>query len=187
MTVVAGYYGKIPIRGDFVRHGLPADFQQALDGWWQVVLSGSRAILGESWADIWMEAPVWRFALAPGVCGSGAVAGLWLPSTDKAGRLFPLAIAAVAANWRDVARCVGFLDAAEAIGFRALEDDTGPDELAASVAAALVLEGDPVEQPAAGGGLWWTSGSPLVAPVTRRVAAMPDARLFAAMLRDGAA
>ncbi len=184
MRAVAGFHGKIPTRGDFVRHGLLADFQQALDGWWQVVLSGSRAILGDSWADIWMEAPVWRFALAPGVCGSGAAIGLWLPSTDKAGRLFPLAIAAVATHWRDVARCIGFLDAAEAIGFRALEDDTGPDELAVALAAALVLDGDSVEKPAAGTGLWWTNRSPLVAPVTRRVTAMPDATLFAAMLRD---
>ncbi len=187
MTATAGFFGKIPTRGDFVRHGLPPDFLRALDDWWQVVLSESRASLGESWAEIWMEAPVWRFALAPGVCGPGAVAGLWLPSTDKAGRLFPLTIAAVGPRWRDVARCVTFLAEAEAIGFRVLEHDMGPDELGEAVANAFTLDGDPLDQPAAGTSLWWTNGSPLVSPVTRRVTAMPDSRLFAAMLRDEAA
>ena len=183
MTATAGFYGKIPARGDFVRHALPPDFLNALDGWWQVALSGSRAALGGRWAEIWMEAPVWRFALAPGVCGAGAALGLWLPSTDKASRLFPLTIAAVAPTWRELARGNAFLEAAEAIGFRALEDDTGPDELAAAV--AFIPGGEALEEPAAGSGSWWTDGSPLVSPAARRLAGMPDIGQFLAMLRDG--
>ncbi len=185
MSAAAGFFGKIPSRGDFVRQGLPPDFVAGLDGWWQQVISGSRERLGESWVDAWMEAPVWRFALAPGLCGTGAAVGLWLPSTDKAGRLFPITFALVGGGWRDIAKSQGFLDAAEAAGLRSLEEDIGPDELAAALAPTQ--QGEPLEQPAAGCGIWWTEGSPLVAPATRRVTGMPDARAFAAMLRDDAA
>ena len=43
----------------------------------------------------YLEAPVWRFALPPGMCGERAVLGLMLPSVDKAGRYFPLTFAAL--------------------------------------------------------------------------------------------
>ena len=187
MTVAAGFFGKIPSRGDFVRHGLPPDFVAALDGWWQQVLSGSRERLGETWVDAWMEAPVWRFALPPGVCGAGAAVGLWLPSTDKAGRLFPLTFALIGRSWRDVAQSRPFLDAAEAVGLRSLEEDLGPDDMAVALAAAAGQVGDALEQPASGSTLWWTHGSPFVAPARRPVAGMPDFRIFATMLRDDAA
>ncbi len=187
MTATAGFFGKIPSRGDFVRHGLPPDFVAGLDGWWQQVLSGSRERLGESWTGSWMEAPVWRFTLSPGLCGSGPVAGLWLPSTDKAGRLFPITFALVGQSWRDVAQCRPFLDAAEAVGLRCLEQDLDPEALAAGLAAASAQGGDALEQPAPGASIWWTEGSPFVAPATRRVTGMPDFRVFATMLRDDAA
>lgn len=188
MTAVAGFFGKIPSRGDFVRHGLSPGFLRALDGWWQVVLPDSRERLGEGWADVWMEAPVWRFALAPGTCGEAAALGLWLPSTDRAGRLFPLTIAAVAPNWADLARLDPFLAAAATIGFRVLEEDVEPAELGRAVDAALAGAGpgERLGTPPPAGGLWWTEGSPLVAPATRRLPAMPDGAAFAAMLRDAA-
>ena len=186
MSVSAGFFGKIPSRGDFVRHGLPQDFVAALDGWWQQVLAGSRVRLGEGWVDAWMQAPIWRFTLAPGVCGAGAVTGVWLPSTDKAGRLFPITFALVGLHWRDVARSQPFLAAAEAVGLRGLEDDLSPEDLAAPLAAATAGGGDPLEQPKPGAGIWWTEGSPLVAPASRPITGMPDFRVFATMLRDDA-
>ena len=185
--IAAGFFGKIPSRGDFVRHGLPQGFVAALDGWWQHVLPDSRERLGEGWVDAWMQAPIWRFALAPGVCGAGAVAGLWLPSTDKAGRLFPITFALVGADWRDVALAQPFLTAAEAVGLEGLEHDLDPEALAAPLEAAMHPGGEPLAQPAPGAGLWWTEGSPLVAPITRTITGMPDHRVFAAMLRDDAA
>lgn len=187
MSLAAGFFGKIPSRGDFVRHGLPQDFIMALDAWWQQVLAGSRTCLGDGWVDAWMEAPVWRFALPPGLCGAGAVVGLWLPSTDKAGRLFPLTFALVAPAWREVARADPFLAAVEAVGLRGLEEDLTPEQIADAVTAAPTQGGDPVEQPASGTGTWWTDGSPFVAPATRRVTGMPDFQAFASMLRDDTA
>lgn len=180
--VTAGFFGKIPTRGDFVRHGLPGDLVRALDDWWQVVLSGSQARLGTAWTDIWMEAPIWRFLLPPGVCGTGAVAGLWLPSTDKAGRLFPLTLAVTAPSWQALSETGSFLDAAEAAGLVAVEQDVTPEQLAAALERALAQASGsvgPVQLPT-----WWTEGSALVAAGRRTTLAMPDTATFTSMLRE---
>ncbi len=181
MSVSAGFFGKIPTRGDFVRHGLPSDLVRGLDEWWQVVLPGSRARLGEGWTEAWMEAPIWRFLLPPGCCGAGAVAGLWLPSTDKAGRLFPLTLAVAAPDWAGLAEQGGFLDAAEEAGLTAVEQDVSPDQLAAAVSAAAA--GPAVALSPVATGTWWTAGSRLVPAGRFTAAAMPDADGFASMLR----
>ncbi len=182
MTVQAGFYGKIPCRGDFVRGGLPGDLLRPLDAWWQDVLAGSRALLGEAaWTEIWMEAPIWHFTLPPGSCGPWAAAGLWLPSTDRVGRLFPLTLMICAPDWPALAPLGGFLPAAEAIGLRAVEQDVPPEDIGAALHGALAAApATPLPPP----GAWWTAGSRLVAPARRRFDALPDAGAFAAMLRD---
>ena len=43
--VVAGFYGKLPARGDFVRAGLPRDFIDPWDAWLQSVIAGSRTLV----------------------------------------------------------------------------------------------------------------------------------------------
>lgn len=187
--MTAGFFGKLPSRGDFVRHGLPPSLVQPLDAWWQVVLPGSQALLGRAWRDAWMEAPAWRFLLAPGCCGPDAAAGLWLPSTDRAGRLFPLTLALVLPSWQEAAGCGPFLDAAEAIALAAVEQDVPPEQLAAAVAAAAArVSGAPAPGaaplPGPRSSTWWTSGSSRVAPGQRQHAGMPDAAAFAAMLQD---
>ena len=93
--VVPASIGKLPARGDFVRAGLPRDFTDPWDDWLQSVMAGSRALMGEAWLPAFLEAPVWRFTLPPGMCGEQAVLGLMLPSVDKAGRYFPLTFAAL--------------------------------------------------------------------------------------------
>jgi len=187
-AVAAGFFGKVPSRGDFVRGGLPPGFVRALDGWWQAVIPASRAALGEgAWTEAWMEAPIWRFRLSPGLLGPLAAAGLWLPSTDRVGRLFPLTLAAVAPAWRDLAPLGGFLDAAEAIGLEAVEADPAPEALEAALRRAAAPDGSAggtagrMEDPR--GAAWWTEGNRLVPPGPRRAAAMPDGAAFAAMLR----
>ena len=88
--VTVGFYGKLPARGDFVRAGLPRDFTDPWDDWLQSVIAGSRALMGDAWLPAFLEAPVWRFRPAAGMCGARAALGLMLPSVDKAGRYFPL-------------------------------------------------------------------------------------------------
>ena len=90
-----GLFGKLPARGDFVRAGLPGDFVAAWDHWLEEVIGATRARLGAAWLPAFLEAPVWRFALAPGLCGAASVSGLWLPSVDRVGRYYPLTLAAI--------------------------------------------------------------------------------------------
>lgn len=88
-----GMYGKIPILGDFVSRGLPADFIHAWDAWLQESISASRQDLGAAWLDIFLTSPIWRFFLSPGVCSEKAWAGVLIPSVDRVGRYFPLTLA----------------------------------------------------------------------------------------------
>ncbi|MGH8762691.1 MAG: type VI secretion system-associated protein TagF [Nitrosospira sp.] len=92
---IAGWYGKIPCLGDFVSRRLPADFIVGWDLWLQHAIAASRAQLGERWLDLYLIAPIWRFILMPGVCGTtpGILAGVLMPSVDNVGRYFPLTIA----------------------------------------------------------------------------------------------
>jgi type VI secretion system protein ImpM len=121
-----GFYGKVPCRGDFVGEGLAPDFLDRWDPWLSAAIGESRADLGDRWLDAYLVAPVWRFALAPNACGSGALAGVMMASVDQVGRYFPLtvaraldtdtpllALATDAASW---------FDQAEAAALSSLED-----------------------------------------------------------------
>ena len=190
-AAVAGFFGKLPARGDFVRNGLPGSFVDPWDGWLRLVLAGSREILGPEWLPAWLEAPVWRFALAPRLCGGAAALGVMLPSVDRGGRYFPLTFAtllpadaggtpAAAEAWPDDDGATGvWLERLEAAGRAALENALGPDQLAALLPAPPRGAAAPDT-----GSLWWTSGAPRVAAARRRFPALPDASGFAGMLSD---
>lgn len=90
---VAGWYGKIPALGDFASRRLPNDFVNVWDPWLQGALAASRSALRERWQHVYLNSPVWRFALLPGVCSDSCWAGVMMPSIDKVGRHFPLTIA----------------------------------------------------------------------------------------------
>ncbi len=89
-----GFFGKIPQRGDFVGAGLGRDFLDVWDPWLQDAIACSRDQLGEGWLEVYLTAPIWRFALCGGICGDAAWAGVLLPGVDRVGRYFPLTIAA---------------------------------------------------------------------------------------------
>jgi type VI secretion system protein ImpM len=59
----SGYFGKIPGRGDFVGAGLPLPVVRAWDKANFPALAGAKAALADRWSELWLEAPVWRFAL----------------------------------------------------------------------------------------------------------------------------
>lgn len=188
-AAAAGFFGKIPARGDFVRSGLPAGFIAAWDAWLQRVIPESRALLGEDWLPAWLEAPVWRFALGRGVCGADAVLGLWMPSVDRAGRHFPLTLALVVPGARAASLAdagAAWLDAAEQAGREAVADDAPPEQ----VTAALIHAPPPPAQDLAdqtretGLARWWSEGAPRVAARTLETAGLPDGAGFAAMLDD---
>jgi type VI secretion system protein ImpM len=183
-TALFGFYGKIPARGDFVRAGLPRDFIDPWDCWLQQVMAESRALLGEDWLPAWMEAPIWRFRLRPGLCGALPALGVFMPSVDKAGRHFPLTLACVGET---NATGLGWLGQAEAVGLAALEHDLNPDQLTDRLLPnAANSAGSAEAGPALPDGpcVWWTEGAPRVAPTAFATSGLPDSARFARMLQS---
>ncbi len=186
----AGLFGKLPARGDFVRENLPRDFTEAWDAWWERGLAGTqqRPRPREEWIASWLEAPVWRFVLPPGLCGRNGVLGIWLPSVDKAGRYSPLTIAAVASiDWAPyVSTMTSFLAASEQAGRDALEHDLSPADLLERVRRSFGADDSPASATdfLAGQATWWTEGGPRVAPRRETGDALPEGRSFAALIDD---
>jgi len=123
----AGFYGKLASRGDFVQRGLPQPFVQAWDSWLAAGLLASQQQLGEQWLQAYLVSPLWRFALAPGVCGPQAVVGVLMPSIDRVGRYFPLTVAQVLAPEQSLADIVcgpdDWFEQTEALLLDTLEPD----------------------------------------------------------------
>lgn len=84
-----GFYGKLAGRGDFVSRGLPNTFVEPWDAWLASGMRASQDELGAAWLDAYLTSPLWRFAIAPGLLGGEAVAGVVMPSIDRVGRYFP--------------------------------------------------------------------------------------------------
>lgn len=93
-----GFFGKLPIVGDFVSRRLPREFIDSWDNW----LIGGLAMADENMRygrpDSRLFGPIWRFSLTPGICGPNAWLGLLAPSADRVGRYFPLTIAVPVQN-----------------------------------------------------------------------------------------
>ncbi len=90
-----GYFGKLPTLGDFVHQVLPQDFANGWHEWLQQSMASARQALGDDCLTYYLNCPVWKFLLSPGVCGVQAVAGLTIPSVDKVGRYFNFTLATV--------------------------------------------------------------------------------------------
>ena len=87
-----GYYGKVSTHGDFVSRGLPASFLNPWDAWLQEAILNSQQQLGDSWLSCYLTGPIYRFVLAPGICGENGWMGVMMPSVDKIGRYYPMTI-----------------------------------------------------------------------------------------------
>lgn len=169
-----GFFGKLPARGDFVRAGLTRGFIEPWDSWLRQVMPASRGILGETWTAAWLEAPVWRFALPPGLCGPDAALGLWMPSVDRIGQYFPLTLARIEGSGAVDPR---FLSIVEAAGCAAIAEDWAPEALAARLAIEGEADGIPPAM-----GTWWTGGSPRRSAWTFTCPNLPDEMTFTRML-----
>jgi type VI secretion system protein ImpM len=180
---VAGCFGKLPQRGDFVRRDLPSAFVDAWDGWLQAAMTASQAALGADWLERYLVCPVWGFLLGRDATGGTARAGVVAPSVDRVGRYYPLTVAAPAGApgaqegfdaWFAAARgclldvldeegaATDFLARVRALGAPQLPDAPrrlAPDAPPRPVDLAAGLAGS-------GAGLWWTDGGETVAPAT---------------------
>jgi type VI secretion system protein ImpM len=90
---VAGWYGKLPMLGDFAHRRLPQAFIRVCDDWLAACIAESRRTLGADWLDRYLNAPLWCFAWAPKVVDDSWWFGVMMPSVDAVGRYFPLVIA----------------------------------------------------------------------------------------------
>lgn len=109
-NLIPGFYGKIPAAGDFVGRSLPSAYVRFWDRWI------ARNLAPQLAAGSWEGRPALRFML--GLEMHGPMTGVVMASTDKAGRSFPLTvaaappsaiveIAALAAPWFDEIEQVG--------------------------------------------------------------------------------
>ena len=134
-----GFFGKLPARGDFVGRRLDQAFRTQFDDWLQRSIATSKRQLGPAWLPAYLNTPIWRFILGPGLCGAVPTLGVMMPSVDRVGRYFPLVVAAQlpgclspgsmfqsARNW---------FDAAEDVILRSLDDDFDFDGFDADVVA----------------------------------------------------
>lgn len=196
-----GFFGKLPARGDFVRRDLPQVFVDAWDGWLAAGIAASRAALGADWLPAFLEAPIWNFALAPGIAGGG-IAGIVLPSVDRAGRYFPLTLAAEAAHAPFLIATPDWFARLAAAGVSALAEEASLERFEAAVAALPAPPDTPRPRAFAGGlaapspagllgasvpgALFWTAGGARVAACVAALPGLPPPDAFAALLQDAA-
>lgn len=209
-----GFYGKLTSHGDFVRRRLPDTLVETWDGWLQQSMLASRQQLGGDWLAHYLTSPVWRFAIAEGIVGEQAWAGVMMPSVDRVGRHYPLMLAAPAAasvpltDWID--KGSGWYDALEALAFGSLAADFVFEDFDRALAAQPVPAVQPahaaapsstawriampepgrapdalVSVLAQGRSLWWSEGSPSVEPSMLVCQGLPATSGFAAMLAGG--
>jgi len=208
----SGFFGKLVSHGDFISRRLSPAFLRAWDEWLQEGLTCSRERLGEQWQTTYLCSPIWRFALASGVCGEPAWAGVLMPSVDRVGRCFPLTLAyggppvspldrlrndgdwyaqleALALSSLEPGFCLEDFDAA-LLSLREPSRTHPPadDRLAAPNEGWLEL---PAGQSwtdllpwsdFTGRALFWTDGSPQIPPSLLVSVGLPSAKVFADML-----
>ncbi|WP_028693329.1 type VI secretion system-associated protein TagF [Pseudomonas cremoricolorata] len=207
-----GFYGKLACRGDFVSRGLPGSFVQPWDQWLAAGVQASQRQLGEAWLPAYLVSPLWRFALAPGLCGPQAMVGVLMPSIDRVGRYFPLTLAQPLPAGTSLAAVLGapddWFEAAESLLLASLEAQASFEDFDAAVSALAPLE-IPAALPAhaslgglqrltedyaddrlraladsacAGMSLWWGKGSAQIAPGLLRCQGLPRSDAFAAFI-----
>lgn len=166
--IAPGFFGKLPSHGDFIDRGLPRAFIAPWDAWLLQALAESRRYLGEVWLEHYMVAPLWRFVVAPGICGEEAWQGVLMPSVDRVNRHFPLTLAAARAPGTGLVQALlgnePWFARCEAIALEALTTGMEADALLARLARVAAPPPQPAcyLQAAAGPLAWqlpWPAGT----------------------------
>lgn len=88
---MTGLFGKIPAVGDFVSRGFSPQLREGLDALLQAALVAAAKEGGDARA-LMEKAPPAMLAIRPGALAPGGFTGLWMPSQDRVGRVFPLCV-----------------------------------------------------------------------------------------------
>jgi type VI secretion system protein ImpM len=175
-----GFFGKLASHGDFLSRRLPPSFVAVWDAWLQAALRGSREQLGTAWLDAYLTGPLWRFALAPGVCDGQAWAGVLMPSVDRVGRHFPLVLAAATAGSPSLAAWMGegapWFEQLEDLALSSLEAGFDFDGFDAALLSMAGLPPAPMQGVA--GPLGWQAGIPAAGEAALAVDAIASAALY---------
>lgn len=135
-----GWFGKLPMLGDFAHRRLPRGFVDACDAWLSQGIGTSRRSLGPAWLDDYLAAPLWCFAWSPLVVDEHWWFGVLMPSVDAVGRYFPLVIAFEAmqapTDPHALARWARWYDGAAACALQTLGDRATLDGFESALAAA---------------------------------------------------
>jgi len=160
---------------------------------------------------VYLVSPLWRFVLAPGVCGPNAAAGVVMPSIDRVGRYFPLAVVALLDHDTNPASLVGgpdrwfeeaeelllstldagatferFNDGVDSLGFPATEPRAVDSRFAGLQRVAATVPHARMtalaEQACDGASLWWGRGSQTISPGLLRCQGLPATSDFAQFL-----
>lgn len=152
---LTGFYGKIPATGDFVGRGLSGSFVRAWDRW----VAAHLAPLQSSGA--WPEHLALRFIL--GAEADGPMAGVVLPSWDRAGRRFPLTVASpvTVPSGELASTATEWFAAVEDVADLARQGYLTADELAAMLAELPIPETKTEGNPVAGVALWIDGTRPI--------------------------
>ena len=134
-----GLFGKLPAKGDFVSRRLDPAFLDGFDQWLQRCTAVSKRQLGAAWLPAFLNTPIWRFVLGPGLLGDLPTAGVLIPSVDRVGRYFPLVLAVQLPGCLSPGTLFhgarAWFDAAEAVILTSLDDDFDFDRFDAAVQA----------------------------------------------------
>jgi type VI secretion system protein ImpM len=180
---MAGCFGKLPQRADFVQRDLSATFVDVWDTWLQRAMTMSKAALGEDWLRLYVVSPIWCFVLGREAAGGVAHAGAVAPSVDQVGRYYPLTIAAPVDTRDGGPPFDAWFDRAAECLLDVLEEIDGPERFFGEVRAmgAPTIPDSPCcldpygpPQPVdlassfAGSraGLWWTDGGEAIGAST---------------------
>jgi len=129
--MAAGYFGKLPMRGDFIQRNMSAEFIHTWDNWLQSVIATSRHNLGHQWLNHYLVSPIWHY-LIPQQAQTYQL-GVMLPSVDKVGRYFPFTISVNVTPQSDAAQIIkkncDWFSMAENIALQALDESINYDQL----------------------------------------------------------
>jgi len=137
MKQYSGFYGKVPSHSDFIRHNLPRSFIDPWDDWLQSAFAASKEQLKETWLEIYLTTPIYRFMLMPGLCGEKSHIGIIMPSVDKVGRYYPFVLAAKLDSsgnpFHFLERYSEWFESAQKLALSTLEDTFDFDEFTRSL------------------------------------------------------
>jgi type VI secretion system protein ImpM len=140
----AGWYGKLPMLGDFAHRRLPLEFITACDAWLAQGIAASRESLGAAWLDAYLTAPLWCFAWSPRIVDERWWFGVMMPSVDAVGRYFPLIIAFSAPQAPSDAQALAlwaqWYESAGRCAMQTLQDRATLDEFEEALAAVATVD-----------------------------------------------